>query len=124
LKIQPHLVRSTDVTTFVLRVNFKSGADDNITVWLNPDPNLAENAQNPALVTSFTANADFDTIYLREGGDNGAGWTFSNIVIAENSKDPGFFAEPGPPPPASFVGEENFDYPDGGVAGPPAYFNG
>jgi len=111
------LVRSTDTTTIVFRVNFNSGADDNITAWLNPDFNLAENAQNPARVTSFTANADFDTIYLREGGNNGAGWTFSNIVIAENPTDPGFFAEPGTPPPASFVGEENFDYPDGGVAG-------
>ena len=39
-------VRSTDTTTFVIRVNFNSFADDNVTVWLNPDLNLGENEQN------------------------------------------------------------------------------
>lgn len=110
-------VRTTDVTTFVIRVNFNSGADDNVTVWLNPDLNLGENEQNPALVTSFNANANFDTIYLREGGGSGNGWTFSNIVIAENATDPGFFGEPGPILPGNFVGEETFAYPDGPLAG-------
>lgn len=87
-------VRATDVTTIVIRVNFKSGADDDITVWLDPDFNLAENEQNPALVTNFTANADFDTICLREGGENRNGWSFSDIVIAENATDPGFSRSP------------------------------
>jgi hypothetical protein len=87
-------VRSTDITTIVVRVDFNSGADDNITVWLNPDLNLSEPAQNPALTTTFTANANFDAIYLREGGNNGSGWTFSNIAIAENATDAGFFAAP------------------------------
>jgi autotransporter-associated beta strand protein len=88
------LVRSTDVTTIVFRVDFNSGANDNVTVWLNPNLSLTEAAQNPALTTTFTANADFDTIYLREGGNNGSGWTFSDIAIAENSTDSGFFAVP------------------------------
>ena len=86
-------VRSTDVTTFVVRVGFNSGGNDNITVWLNPDFNLTEAQQDPALTTNFTANASFDAIYLREGG-GGAGWTYSDFVIAENATDPGFFAEP------------------------------
>ena len=86
-------VRPTDITTIVIRVNFQSGADDNITVWLNPDLNLAESEQNPALVTSFTANASFDRIYLREAGERGDGWTFSDIAIAENAGDPGFFGK-------------------------------
>jgi hypothetical protein len=50
------LVRSTDVTTIVFRVNFNSGADDTITVWLNPDPNLAENAQNPSSTIRSSRN--------------------------------------------------------------------
>lgn len=110
-------VRASDITTIVIRVTFNSGADDNVTVWLNPDLNLAENEQNPALVTSFNSNATFDRIYLREGGVNGYGWTFSDIVIAENATDPGFFAEPGPLEPGNYVGSENFDYPDGPIAG-------
>ena len=84
-------VRPTDTTTFVIRVDFQSDADDKITVWLNPDLSLAESAQNPALVTNFTANASFDKIFLREAGDRGDGWTFSEIAIAENADDPGFF---------------------------------
>ena len=87
-------VRATDDTTIVIRVDFNSGANDNITVWLDPDFDLTEAAQDPALTTTFTANADFDTIYLREGGNAGDGWTFSDIAIAENATDAGFFAVP------------------------------
>ncbi|TAE89081.1 MAG: hypothetical protein EAZ65_01740 [Verrucomicrobia bacterium] len=86
-------VRSTDVTTIVIRVNFNSGANDNVTVWLNPNFALTEAAQNPALTTTFTADANFDRIYLREGG-GGSGWTYSDVVIAENATDSGFFAVP------------------------------
>lgn len=89
-------VRSTDITTFVFRVDFNSEANDNITVWLNPNLALTEAAQSPSLTTSFSADANFDTIYLREGGNNGSGWTFSNIAIAENAIDTGFFAVPEP----------------------------
>lgn len=86
-------VRSTDVTTMVIRVDFNSGANDNITVWLNPNLALTEAAQNPALTTTFTADANFDTIYLREGG-TGSGWTYSDFAIAEYATDAGFFAVP------------------------------
>ncbi|TAE74445.1 MAG: Tat pathway signal protein [Verrucomicrobia bacterium] len=86
-------VRPTDITTIVARVDFQSDADDNITIWLNPDLDLAESEQNPALVTSFTANANFDAIFLREAGERGDGWTFSEIAIAENPDDPGFFGK-------------------------------
>jgi len=88
-------VRSTDTTTIVIRVDFNSLANDNITGWLNPDLSLTEAAQNPSLTTNFFANATFDTIYLREGG-GGDGWNFSDIAIAENSTDAGFFAVPEP----------------------------
>lgn len=87
-------VRATDITTIVFRVGFNSGANDNITVWLNPNLALTEAQQDSALTTTFTANADFDTIYLRESGNAGGGWTYSDFVIAENATDAGFFAAP------------------------------
>ena len=87
-------VRSTDVTTFVIRVDFNSGANDTVTVWLNPNLSLSEGAQDSALTTTFTTDANFDTIFLREGGNNGGGWTFSDIAIAEKATDRGFFAVP------------------------------
>ena len=88
-------VRSTDTTTIVIRVDFNSFANDNITVWLNPNLSLTEAAQSAALTTYFSADANFDRIYLREGG-GGSGWTFSNFSIAENATDTGFFAVPEP----------------------------
>lgn len=88
-------VRSTDMTTIVIRVDFNSFANDNITVWLNPNLSQTEAAQSAALTTYFSADANFDMIYLREGG-GGDGWTYSNFAIAENSTDTGFFAVPEP----------------------------
>jgi PEP-CTERM motif len=95
------LVRSTDITTIVIRVDFNSLANDNITVWLNPNLSLSEAAQSASLTTNFFANATFNNIYLREGDDgdlvnNAAGWNFSDIAIAENPTDTGFFAVPEP----------------------------
>jgi hypothetical protein len=86
-------VRSTDVTTIVVRVDFNSFANDNIKVWMNPDFSRTEAAQSDALTTYFSADANFDAIYLREGG-NGLGWTYSNFSIAESPTDTGFFAVP------------------------------
>ena len=85
------LVRNTDLTTIVLRVDFVSGGDDNISVWLNPNLSQTEASQSSSLKTTFTANATFNNILLREGG-GGGGWSFSDIAIAENSSDTGFFA--------------------------------
>jgi hypothetical protein len=96
------LVRSTDMTTIVIRVDFNSLANDNITVWLNPNLSLTEAAQSASLTTNFFANATFNNIYLREGG-GGDGWTYSNFAIAENSTDTGFFA-PVPEPSAALLG--------------------
>jgi hypothetical protein len=89
------LVESTDITTFVFRVDFNSLANDDVTVWLNPNLSLTEAEQSASLTTSFNADATFTNIFLREGG-GGDGWTFSNIAIAENSTDTGFFAVPEP----------------------------
>ncbi len=73
-------VRNTDSTTFVVRIDYNANAADDVTVWLDPDPALTEAEQPANLRTTFTADATFDEIRLREGlGD--AGWTFSRIRI-------------------------------------------
>ena len=86
-------VKAADVTTIVFKISFTAGGNDSVTVWLNPNLSLTEAEQNPALVTTFQANATFNEIHLREGGP-GAGWTFSNIAIADTAWDTGFFAVP------------------------------
>jgi signal transduction histidine kinase/ligand-binding sensor domain-containing protein len=69
--------------TIVFRVHYVPGADDVVTVWLNPDlaPGATEANQPENLTTTFRANASFDGIHLRHGG-GGGGWTFSGIEIA------------------------------------------
>lgn len=89
------LVRASDSpTTITLRVDFVDGGNDNVTVWLNPDFGLEEAAQASSRTTTFTADATFNEIRLREGG-NGNGWTFSDIKIADNPTSIGFVPERG-----------------------------
>jgi len=89
-------VKSTDTTTIVFRVDYNSNAADTITVWLNPNFSQTEAAQNTALKTSFTADASFDRLYLREGGmpGTGDGWSFSNVAIADSFASIGSVPEP------------------------------
>lgn len=89
------LVRAADTMVFVFRIDFVSGGNDNVTVWLNPNLGLTEAAQNPALKTTFTADATFTEIHLRESG-GGSGWNVANISIATSGTDAGFFAVPEP----------------------------
>jgi hypothetical protein len=79
-------VRKGVPRTIVFRVDYMAGGGDNITVWLDPDCTLAESEQNPMLRTTFTADASFDQVRLREGnpGPAGAdGWTFSGISVGK-----------------------------------------
>ena len=74
--------------TIVFKVEYVPGADDKVTVWLNPDlaPGANEASQPATLTTHFTANASFNQIRLRhEGG--GGGWTFSDMAIATAFED-------------------------------------
>jgi ligand-binding sensor domain-containing protein/signal transduction histidine kinase len=74
--------------TIVVKVQYIAGADDLITVWLNPDmgPGATE-ASQPATSTSiFGANASFDQIRIRHDG-GGGGWTFSDMAIATSFAD-------------------------------------
>ena len=68
--------------TVVFKVRYVPGADDEVTVWLNPDlgPGATEAGQPESLTTVFNANASFDAIHLRHGG-GGGGWTFSDMQI-------------------------------------------
>lgn len=75
-------------STIVVKVQYVAGADDLITIWLNPDlgPGATEIAQPESLITRFSANASFDEIHLRHGG-GGGGWVFSDMEIATSFGD-------------------------------------
>jgi ligand-binding sensor domain-containing protein/signal transduction histidine kinase len=74
--------------TIIFKVQYIPGADDLVTVWLNPDlgPGASEAAQPESLITRFSANASFDEIHLRHGG-GGGGWIFSDMEIATAFSD-------------------------------------
>ena len=74
--------------TIVFKVQYIPGEDDLVTVWLNPDlgPGANEAYQPEGLTTRFNANASFDEVRLRHGGDGG-GWTFSDLAIATSFSD-------------------------------------
>lgn len=81
--------------TIVFKVQYIPGADDLVTVWL--DPHLThgwtEENQPANLTTKFKANASFDQILLQHGGtggphgDGGNGWNFSDMAIATSFND-------------------------------------
>ena len=79
--------RGTGVT-IVFKVQYVSGEDDLLTVWLNPDldPGANEASQLENLTTRFNANASFDEIRLRHAGQ-GDGWSFSDLAIATSFTD-------------------------------------
>jgi hypothetical protein len=83
------MVRATDTTTFVVKVQYVAGGNDNVTVWLNPNLALGEGGQSASLTTTFAADASFNELHLREGA-GGAGWNFSNVIVADSAADIGF----------------------------------
>jgi ligand-binding sensor domain-containing protein/signal transduction histidine kinase len=80
--------RRGEAATIVFKVQYVPNDDDLVTVWLNPDlgPGANEVNQPESLTTRFGANATFDEIRLRHGG-NGGGWKFSEIAIATAFND-------------------------------------
>jgi hypothetical protein len=74
--------------TVVFKVQFVPGADDHVTVWLNPDlAQGATEANQPAeLTTRFEANCSFDQVRLRHNG-GGGGWNFSDLHISTTFED-------------------------------------
>ena len=80
------LVRAGVRRTIVFRVDYVPGDVDLVSVWLEPDLSLPEFAQQAVLLTTFTADASFDELRLREGNlGAGDGWTFSNLAVSELS---------------------------------------
>jgi len=82
------LPRYNHPCTIVFRVQYVPGADDLVTVWLNPDlgQGATDENQEDALTTRFTANASFNEVRPRhEGGGNG--WIFSDMAIATSFAD-------------------------------------
>lgn len=82
------LVRHDQERTIIFKVQYVPGDDDLVTVWL--EPNLSRGAsdktQSEALTTKFKADASFNQIRLRHGG-NGNGWIFSDMAIATSFND-------------------------------------
>jgi ligand-binding sensor domain-containing protein/signal transduction histidine kinase len=74
--------------TIVFRVQYVPGADDLVTVWLDPDlsPGAAKQTQSTNIITQFKANASFDQIHLRHNG-GGEGWSFSEMAVATSFND-------------------------------------
>jgi signal transduction histidine kinase len=74
--------------TIVFKVQFVPGADDLVTVWMNPmlAHGATEENQLKSLTTHFTANAGFNQIRLRHGGI-GPGWVFSDMAVATSFED-------------------------------------
>ena len=74
--------------TILFKIQYVPGADDLVTVWLEPNlgRGASENNQPEQITTKFKANATFDQIRLRHGkgdkGDGGNGWIFSDMAIA------------------------------------------
>jgi len=87
------LVRRYVERTIVFKVQYVPGADDLVTVWLNPNlgRGATEDNQPEVLTTKFKAQATFDEIHLRhdkgEKGDGGDGWVFSDMAIATSFDD-------------------------------------
>lgn len=95
--------RRGEPVTIVFKVQYVPNGEDLVTAWLNPDlgPGANEINQPETLTTRFNANASFDELRLRHGG-NGGGWKFSDMAIATTFNDfvDSSSAQPG-------TGEEN-----------------
>lgn len=80
--------RRGEPVTIVFKIQFVPNGEDLVTVWLNPDlgPGANEMNQPETLTTRFNANASFDELRLRHGG-NGGGWKFSDMAIATAFND-------------------------------------
>ena len=81
----------TETHLFLAKVDFNAFADDEVTVWLDPDLSLGEFGQDPASMTTFFADVAFDRIQFRSGNVSEF-WQFDELRISST------FAVPGPAP--------------------------
>ncbi|MBW8865373.1 MAG: histidine kinase [Verrucomicrobia bacterium] len=80
--------RRGEPVTIVFKVQYVPNGDDLVTIWLNPDlgPGANEVNQSESLTTRVSANAAFDELRLRHGGQGG-GWKFSEMAIGTAFND-------------------------------------
>jgi hypothetical protein len=77
--------------TLVIKQVFNSGANDSVTIWLDPDLTKSEGSQTCSQSGTFLMDDTFDTVRLRCGNGSAAA-EFSNIVMSATSP---FAAGPG-----------------------------
>lgn len=77
-----YLFLDTNVHLIVGRIDYQSGADDAVTVWLDPDTTAGENDQYSLTTYIGVASGDFsfDRFFLR-GGPGGKQFDFGNICF-------------------------------------------
>jgi len=69
----------------VARIDYNSGADDTVTVWMDPDIVASEAGQGNLYRRTFTGNARFNRIALRSGSNNNDdSWDFDEIRFGTN----------------------------------------
>ncbi len=87
----PVLAGVDDWHTFVEKIQFSSGGNDNVTIWMDPDLTKSEAAQTGTHIILSSEDKSFDSIHLR-CGNGSAMATYSNIVLSASSTGVGFAA--------------------------------
>ena len=94
------LLMNNSVHMFVARIDYASGADDTVTVWMDPDISVGEGSQGNLYRRTFTGNARFNRLALRSGSNNndnswdfdeirfGAGWSQVTAELAYERSGP------------------------------------
>ncbi len=76
--------------TMVSKIEFVPGADDQVTIWLDPDFSFPEDDLiNTGKAITFSHDMSFNNVHLRCGNDTAAA-EFTNIVMAATAADVGF----------------------------------
>jgi len=77
------LISENTPRTFLMRVDYKPGQDDVITVWMQPE-DVFDDAQSTFATTTFIADASFDEMRVRAGSHADAAiWEFSDIHVSK-----------------------------------------
>ncbi len=69
-----------EVHLFVVRVDYHAGANDDVTIWLDPEIGAGESGQLADLVTQFSSVGDlsFDNVHFRSG-NAGNTWNWDEL---------------------------------------------
>lgn len=83
------LVQTNDVTTFVVKIEYNAGADDDVTIFLNPYLGTTELGQDTNLVTTFSRDMSMELNGIYTDGGEGAdvGWYYTNAIVSDDVLD-------------------------------------